>query len=515
MSYLAKVWVRPSAGSGDFAVHYNLGRGALANEDWPAARDAFGRAATALREHADWPGLWLCLVALAATAWRTEEGEAALHHARESYLLADRIADLWPRAWSLWLLGHLYAAHHQQVDAYGCFHRVHSLLDTDDDDQQMVRSLALVAAALCADAGSDPDMLVERLFGLARLGCQIASKRGIPVEALLGLERAPRLSRTQIGRAAGGGRGPIEWLRSFLPRPEAPLELPALPEAPRRPGADHEADPAPGDPELESGPAASDDAVPAMSAHCLGKFELWLGHRPVSQWAGGKSKLLLKRLLAAYPSPVSAASLMDALWSGVEEELARQRLHTAISDLRRALRAVDPDAGELVVSQSGGYGLSPTALIRIDTLAFERARRAGLQYEQLGRLDEARAAYCRGVELYRGDYLEEDLYEDWPTERREKLKAEYVAMLTRLAQWAFNAGEYEACLGWGRLTLECDPCHEYTHRLLMRSFGRLGQRAAAIRQYRQCVEALRSELDAVPEAESEELYERLRQGQEI
>jgi DNA-binding SARP family transcriptional activator len=261
--------------------------------------------------------------------------------------------------------------------------------------------------------------------------------------------------------------------------------------------------------------ASADDSVPAISAHCLGKFELWLGHRLVSQWAGTKSKTLLKLMLASYPSPVPAAVLMEALWSGVENELARQRLHTAISDLRRALRAVQPDAGELVISQSGSYGLNPTVRIRIDIAEFDRLRRAGQQYEQHGRVEEAQVAYRRAVELYRGDYLEEDLYEDWPTERREKLRGDYVAMLTRLGQWAFNSGDYEACQSWGRLTLECDPSHEYTHRLLMRCACRLGQRAAAIRQYRQCVDALRRELDAMPEPETEELYERLRQGQEI
>jgi DNA-binding SARP family transcriptional activator len=500
MTYLANVWVRPQAGSGEFAAHYNLGRGALANEDWHAALDAFSRAAAVLRDHGDWPGLWLCQVGLATTAWRNEDGEAALGHAREAHVLADRVPGVWPRVWSLWLLGHLYAAHHQQVEAAACFNTVFNLLDPADDDQQMIRHLAVVAALLCADGDAEPEMLVERLFGLARIGCQIARNRGLPVEALLGPSRAPRLSRAAHTTA----RGPIEWLLNMLPRGE-----PAPPRAPEPPPASPP--PAPAAP-----PALpADDRTPDLRAYCLGSFEVWLGHSLVTQWTGTKSKTLLKLLLASFPSMVPATTLMDALWRGVDEDLARQRLHTASSDLRRALRAVRPEAGALIVSQAGSYGLDPRARIWIDRLEFERARRAGQQLEQLGRLEEAGDALCQAVALYRGEYLEEEIYEDWPTEQREQLKSEYLTALTRLSQWAFAAGDYDGCLSWCRLTLECDPCREDAHRLLMRSYCRLGQRSAAIRQYRQCVEALRRELDAVPEAESDELYERLRQGQEI
>lgn len=511
MTYLANVWVQPQAASGEFAAHYNLGRGALANEDWHAALEAFLRAAAVLREHGDWPGLWLCQVGLATTAWRNEDGEAALRHAREAHRLADRVAGVWPRVWSLWLLGHLYAAHHQRVDAAACFNTVYHLLDPGDDDQQMIRHLAVVAALLCTDDDSEHELLVERLFGLARIGCQIARSRGLPVEALLGATRAPRLARG----ARPAARGPIEWLWGMRPRGETivlraleptPVPTPPTP-LPPPPALEPPAD----EPQGEETPSCPPD----MRAYCLGNFEVWLGQNLVTQWTGVKSKTLLKLLLASFPSMVPATTLMDAMWPGVEEELARQRLHTAISDLRRALRAVRPEAGRLIVSQAGCYGLDPRARIWIDRLEFERARRAGQQLEQLGRREEARDALRQAVALYRGEYLAEDLYETWPSEQREHLRREYLTALARLSQWAFAEGDYNDCVGWCQLILECDPCQEEAHRLLMRSYCRLGQRSAAIRQYRLCAEALRRELDAVPEAESDALYERLRQGREI
>lgn len=491
---------RPRASTADTARWYYQGRGALAHEDWDAAQAAFAHAAAQLREGAEWSLLWLCHIGLATLAWRAEDGAAALEHAREAHVLADRLGGTWPRLWGLWLLGHLYAGHAMLAEAAACFGAVEELLSAGgDDDEQTLRHLAAVAAMQCRADGAAPELLAERLFALAHLSLRIGKRQGLPLEALEGLAAAPRLLR-ESARGDALGRGPIEWLRSLLPAPEAarpPAQL-----APRAP-AQGAAEPSAG------------AAQPDLRAYLFGRFELWVGHSLVTQWAGSKSKTLLKLLLAAHPAPLPAASLMATLWDGVDEELARQRLHTAISDLRRALRAVRPEAGALIVSQSGGYGLDPRATVWIDTAAFSRAQRAGLHYEQAGRPDEARAALQEAVALYRGEYLEEDVYDDWPIEQRERLKSEYLALLARLAHWAFREGDYEACIGWGQLTIECDPCREDTHSLLMRCHSRLGQRAMALRQYRQCADALRRELDAIPAPETDELYRRLQQGQEL
>jgi DNA-binding SARP family transcriptional activator len=500
MSYLAHTWARPSVGSAELARWYYLGCGALAHQDWHAAKQAFTHAANDLREHAEWSLLWLCTVASTTIAWRTSDGAAALSHARDAHVLADRLDGVWARAWSLWLLGHLYGAHHQQAEAAACFRSLLDLLDGGDKDQTTLRSLAMAATILCSDSACDPEVLVERLFGLAWATCPLGQEHGLPLDAIQKLDRAPRLVELP-GYANAVGQGPLGWLRSMLPRAEPP----ALPPAP---------------PPTEAAPRGEDDLAtdgraPDLRIYFLGSFEVWLGHCLITQWAGTKSKSLLKLMLTAFPSQLPATSLMDAMWPGVDEELARQRLHTAISELRRVLRAVRPDAGSMIISQGGCYGIDPQARIWIDTVEFERARRAGEQYEQIGRRDLAEEALRAAVSIYRGEFLEEDIFADWPLEQRERIKSEYLTLLTRLGQWAFSAGDYDACLRWGRMTLECDPSREDAHRLLMRSYSRTGQRTMALRQYRQCVDALRRELDAMPEAESDTLYRMLQQGQEI
>jgi DNA-binding SARP family transcriptional activator len=498
----ADVYIKPRTGSAEFSKWYYLGRGALAHEDWREARAALAQATAQLRESDECSLLWLSYIGLTTLAWRAEDGTAAIEHARAAHALADRLEGGWARIWSLWLLGHLYAGQQHRAEAGACFSAAIRLLDARDQDQQMMGHLAAVAAMQCAAEGPPPERLAERLFCLLQLSISVGKRHGLPLEALDGLDGVPPLLHAVARGDTGAGRGPIAWLPSILPRAEDQGP-------PRTAAPDHALMP-----EADL-PHADDDCAPDLRAYCLGRFEVWVGETLVTQWAGSKSKTLLKLLLASYPAMVPASSLMSLIWSGVDEDLARQRLHTAISDLRRALKATRPDAGSLIVSQNGSYGLDPQANIWVDSMEFGRFQRAGLHYEQVGRHDEAHTAFRKAVVLYRGDLLAEDVYEDWPIEQRERHKSEYLTLLTRLSLGAFRAGDYVACLSWGHRTVECDSCREDAHRLLMRCYSRLGQRAMALRQYRLCADALRRELDAIPEAETEEIFRRLQQGQEL
>src|SRR3712207_8015831 len=54
---------------------------------------------------------------------------------------------------------------------------------------------------------------------------------------------------------------------------------------------------------------------------------------------------------------------------------------------------------------------------------YERGRRL---HREEGTLERAAAHYERAVSLYRGEYLVEDLYEDWTMVERERLSNAYI-----------------------------------------------------------------------------------------
>jgi DNA-binding SARP family transcriptional activator len=81
-----------------------------------------------------------------------------------------------------------------------------------------------------------------------------------------------------------------------------------------------------------------------------------------------------------------------------------------------------------------------------------------------------------------------------------------------LADHYYEAGEYSVALNYAQRLLLCDPCREDAHRVVMRCYARISQRAQAMHQYRLCREILRQEFNAEPEPATEELFGQLRLG---
>ncbi|MGC9333467.1 MAG: bacterial transcriptional activator domain-containing protein, partial [Anaerolineae bacterium] len=109
------------------------------------------------------------------------------------------------------------------------------------------------------------------------------------------------------------------------------------------------------------------------------------------------------------------------------------------------------------------------------------------------------------LRLYEGDYLE-GVYDDWTSLERERLRERYLAALESLAGlYAGRGNLQQAVEGYQQLVVQ-DPYREPAHRELMRCYYRLGDRAAAIRQYQSCVKVLRDELGLSPTRETEDLY---------
>ncbi|MGH9901689.1 MAG: BTAD domain-containing putative transcriptional regulator, partial [Pyrinomonadaceae bacterium] len=122
---------------------------------------------------------------------------------------------------------------------------------------------------------------------------------------------------------------------------------------------------------------------------------------------------------------------------------------------------------------------------------------------------EDAALYEAALALYAGDLLSEDLYEDWAAVRREGLRTTRLGLLSKLAALYEARGEYEPGVRRLRELVGLEPSDEDVQRRLMRLHALAGDRHQAMRQYRECREALRRELDSEPEPETVRLYEQI------
>ena len=70
--------------------------------------------------------------------------------------------------------------------------------------------------------------------------------------------------------------------------------------------------------------------------------------------------------------------------------------------------------------------------IWLDYRAFEKCIRVGEQLEKAGHVEKAVEQYETAEQLYQGDFLEEDLYEDWPVIQRQNLLNNYLSVVDKL-----------------------------------------------------------------------------------
>lgn len=251
-----------------------------------------------------------------------------------------------------------------------------------------------------------------------------------------------------------------------------------------------------------------------LRAYCFGNFEVYLNEKRLDRWSSLKAKSLLKFLINRRGKPVARDVLIETLWPNSDSQVGSNNLKSAIYALRQVLRKGEVHADNqtkypFVRFSEASYMLSPKLELRVDVDDFEHMWTVGRRLEKQGDLEGAAKQYQLAIELYRGDYLEDELYAEWTLLRREALKDTYLAILRKLANISFEVNDCENCIMYSQRILAKDSCHEEAFRWLMRCYVHLGQRHRAQQWYNLCVATLRKELDSTPDRETTSLYHQL------
>ncbi len=249
---------------------------------------------------------------------------------------------------------------------------------------------------------------------------------------------------------------------------------------------------------------------PSLRVRFFGHFEMLCDGETMPLGRNGKALTILKYLLANRARPVSQDHLMGWLWPESNLKKARWSLNSAIHGLRKLLSGCSSSVSmNYVFLEDGYYRLCPGVRVTTDVDDFDRHHEQGRRLEKDRRTREAVMEYEKAVELYRGDYLIEDLYEDWTMVERERLANAYMDVLDRLAIHYMEVGQHQESIRASYRVLEKDRCHEDSYRLLMECYARLGLRARALHQYRMCEQILGQTYGTSPSPETRSLYMRL------
>ncbi len=261
-------------------------------------------------------------------------------------------------------------------------------------------------------------------------------------------------------------------------------------------------------------------ATTLLEVSTLGRFEVHRGQEPLvgGNWSRRKVRDLFKLLLSAEQHRLHREQVQEILWPASPLEQAGNSFGKTLYLLRRALEpelaAGKGSASIYVLLDRDTVMLLPEHM-RIDADLFEITAKQlqGRLRSRSARQDEVLLDECeRVLNLYGGDFLPEDLYEDWATRRRDRLRRLYCSLLESAAELALAHTKGQRACEYLLTLLEYNPADEQTHRQLMQTYARMGRRRDAVNQYQRLRDVLREELRTNPLPETTELFRFIQAG---
>ncbi len=254
--------------------------------------------------------------------------------------------------------------------------------------------------------------------------------------------------------------------------------------------------------------------TPTLAVHLLGTFQVFKDDHPIESWSNGKGKLLFKYLIIHRQRPIGKEILMDLFWPDATPDAARNNLNVAIYGLRKILRNRSSDFSHILF-QDNCYLLNPEIQVWVDSEQFTAYVQSAHNLAQQNHHLQAIAEYHKAEELYQGNFLDEDPYEEWLMPQRQRLQHSYLTLLDYLSNAYFSNQDYATCISMCHKILTYESCHEETHRQLMRAYCHQNQHFLALRHYHHCLKTFKDELNMPPDPATTELYEKIRRREPI
>jgi predicted ATPase/DNA-binding SARP family transcriptional activator len=253
------------------------------------------------------------------------------------------------------------------------------------------------------------------------------------------------------------------------------------------------------------GAAAS--PVPQLYVRALGPLAVRVAGQPVEpgRWSYSKPRELFAYLLLN-PRGATREQIGEALWPGAARASVKNNFHVTLHHLRKAL-----ERPEWIVREADRYRLNPAVVTVVDATRFEEAARSALRLADSGDSADAAAALRHAHALYTGELLEGEPCGRWLDEHRDGLHRLFMDVSLALGA-ALEDGDPEAAVAVYEAAAAKDELNEELHRRLMGIWAGSGHRTRALRHYERLVSLLNDVLDAEPEPETTDLYDRIRSG---
>ncbi len=248
---------------------------------------------------------------------------------------------------------------------------------------------------------------------------------------------------------------------------------------------------------------STSNTPPPIRARLLGATDLRAGDRILTPdaWRRRPARHLLLMLLGTPGHRLPRDAVLEALWPDRDLDSSLNTLYQALHVLRRTLEPGLRSGRESAYIDVGNdtIALRPHDGLWVDVDRFEHL----LRQATIG--PAPRESLHAALALYRGEFMADEPYLDWPIARREALRADRERAILNLAELDLEHGDSLAPIGYLEALLAEDPAREVVHQAIMRALLARGQRAAALQQFEWCRLALERELGVAPDRETERL----------
>jgi len=237
----------------------------------------------------------------------------------------------------------------------------------------------------------------------------------------------------------------------------------------------------------------------------LGGFRVWVGPQSIEEgaWRLRKAANLVKLLALAAGNRLHREQVIHILWPELGMSAASNNLRQTVHTARRAF---DPSMGtRYLASRDESLVLCPKSSLWVDVDAFEEAARSA-------RRSREPALYRVALDLYTGELLPTDRYEEWAEEPRRRLQQRYLSLLLGLAHLHEELADYDSAIEALRRVVSEEPTREEAHAELMRLYALVGNNQEALAQYGRLEATLSRALGTKPTASSRALKEEIRAG---
>ncbi|MHB0754057.1 bacterial transcriptional activator domain-containing protein [Polaribacter sp. M15] len=239
----------------------------------------------------------------------------------------------------------------------------------------------------------------------------------------------------------------------------------------------------------------------------LGNFRAWRNGQKIEnkEWGRDKTIQLLQYLIShRQKNALHKEKIMDNLW----EDWNDRDFKVALHGIHKVLEPNRPSRTEpiYVIRQGVCYQID-LEKVWIDVEVLEKYIIIGNQ--TFGNDNEvAKQAYLNAIELYKGSYLPNRIYEDWTSEEREKSQLLILGAYITLAEILIDENPLES-IRLAQNALHIDSAWEDAYRIQMQAYIAKGNRPQAIKTYMKCAIILEEEYGISPLPQTKKLLQKI------